>query len=110
MYAGDFAFYVAEDGQPVTIGVRKDSLVANDWTIIDNFKLVYYGDGDSNRPEDFISSVEGTVSDGTATIVYSTWYTINGVRVAEPKRRGIYIRQDMMSDGTRKTVKVMIRE
>ena len=110
LYAGDFAFYVAEDGQPVTIGVRKDSLVANDWTIFDNFKLVYYGDGDSNRPEDFISSVEGTVSDGTGTIVYSTWYTINGVRVAEPKRRGIYIRQDMMSDGTRKTVKVMIRE
>ena len=50
LYAGDFAFYVAEDGQPVTIGVRKDSLVANDWTIFDNFKLVYYGDGTATVP------------------------------------------------------------
>ena len=70
---------------------------------------MYYGDGDANKPDDFVSSVEETVADGKATVVSSAWYTINGVRVAEPKQRGIYIRQDMMSDGTKKTVKVLVK-
>lgn len=109
LYASDFAFYVSETGQPVTIGVRKDSLITNDWTIFDNFTLVYYGDGDANKPDDFESAIGGVISDGKATIVSSAWYTLNGIRVEEPKQRGIYIRQDLMSDGSRKAVKVMVR-
>ena len=107
-YEGNFSFRV-EDGEEPVLGVRKTGKITNDWTCFDNFKLLYYGDGDANKPDDFVSSVEETVADGKATVVSSAWYTINGVRVAEPKQRGIYIRQDKMSDGTTKSVKVMVR-
>ena len=107
-YEGNFSFRVEEGEEPV-LGVRKTGKITNDWTCFDNFKLLYYGDGDANKPDDFVSSVEETVADGKATVVSSTWYTINGVRVAEPKQRGIYIRQDKMSDGTTRSLKVMVR-
>ena len=107
-YEGNFSFRV-EDGEEPVLGVRKTGKITNDWTCFDNFKLLYYGDGDANKPDDFVSSVEETVADGKATVVSSVWYTINGVRVAEPKQRGIYIRQDKMSDGTTRSLKVMVR-
>ena len=107
-YEGNFSFRVEEGKEPV-LGVRKTGKITNDWTCFDNFKLLYYGDGDANKPDDFVSSVEETVADGKATVVSSAWYTINGVRVAEPKQRGIYIRQDKMSDGTTRSLKVMVR-
>ena len=82
-------------------------MMTNDWSCFDNFRLYYYGDGDANKPDGFVDSIDGVVTDGMATVVSSVWYTLNGIRVVEPKQRGIYIRQDMMSDGTKKTVKVL---
>ena len=108
-YEGAFSFEVKEDGEGVTIGVEKDEVITNDWTCFDNFHLYYLGAGEANRPDDIPDGVEDAVADGKATVVSSAWYTINGVRVAEPKQRGIYIRQDKMSDGTTKSVKVMVR-
>ena len=108
VYEGNFSFRVEEGEEPI-LGVRKTGKITNDWTCFDNFHLYYLGDGDANKPDDFVSSVEEAVADGKATVVSSAWYTINGVRVAEPKQRGIYIRQDMMSDGTKKTVKVLVK-
>ena len=107
-YEGNFSFRVEEGEEPV-LGVRKIGKITNDWACFDNFRLYYYGDGDANMPDDFVSSVEEAVADGKATVVSSAWYTINGVRVAEPKQRGIYIRQDKMSDGTTRSLKVMVR-
>lgn len=107
-YEVDKPFYVKEGGS-VTIGVRKDDGLVNDWVCIDDFSLEYLGDGDANKPDDFVSSVEEAVADGKATVVASEWYTVNGLRVAEPKQRGIYIRRDKMSDGTAKAVKLMVR-
>ena len=108
-YENELAFYVSEDGQPVTIGVRKTATIPNDWVIFDNFRLYYCGDGDANKPDGFEDSVEGVIAGDVATVVSSEWYTLNGVRVNEPKQRGIYIRQDEMSDGTKKTVKVLVK-
>ena len=105
MYEGNFSFHVAE-GETPTIGVRKTGQVTNDWTIFDNFRLEYYGE---NQPEDFVSSVEEAVAEGTAEVVATQWFTINGVRVDEPKQRGIYIRQDILADGSKKAVKVMVK-
>lgn len=107
-YEVNFSFYVAEGKEPV-LGVRKTGMLTNDWTCFDNFRLYYLGDGDANKPDDFESGIGGVAADGTATVISSAWYTINGVRVAEPKQRGIYIRQDMMGDGTKKTVKVLVK-
>ncbi|MEE0574960.1 MAG: hypothetical protein UC662_15555 [Paraprevotella clara] len=109
MYEGNFSFYVSEDGQPVTIGVRKEEAIPNDWAIFDNFRLYYYGDGDTNKPGDFTDNIEDVTTGSTESVVRSEWYTLNGVRVSEPKQRGIYIRQDEMSDGTKKTVKVLVK-
>ena len=111
-YEGNFSFRVEEGEEPI-LGVRKTGKITNDWTCFDNFKLLYYGDGDANKPDDIDdaldTNIDEVVTDGKATVVSSAWYTINGVRVAEPKQRGIYIRQDKMSDGTTKAVKVMVR-
>lgn len=106
-YECETYFYVGEGEEPV-LGVRKTGMMTNDWSCFDNFRLYYYGDGDANKPDGFVDSIDGVVTDGMATVVSSVWYTLNGIRVVEPKQRGIYIRQDMMSDGTKKTVKVLV--
>ncbi len=46
------------------LGVRKTAHLGDDWLCFDNFKLLYYGDGDTNKPDDFVSSVEEAVADG----------------------------------------------
>ena len=107
-YEGDFSFRVEEGEEPV-LGVRKTGKITNDWTCFDNFKLLYYGDGDANKPDDFESAIDGVTAEGKAKIASSAWYTLDGVRVKEPRQRGIYIRQDLMDDGTRKAIKVMVR-
>ena len=106
-YEGGFSFEVKADGEGVTIGVEKGDLITADWACFDNFHLYYLGAGEENRPDDIPDGVEEAVADSTATVASSEWYTINGVRVAEPTQRGIYIRKDKMSDGTTKAVKVM---
>ncbi|MCD8318471.1 MAG: hypothetical protein LUC45_06390 [Paraprevotella sp.] len=110
LYENGIYFYV-EEGQPVRIGVRKDAEVTNDWTCFDGFTLAYYGDGDANKPDGFQdgSGVDETIADGKATVVRTQWFTLNGMVVDTPKQRGIYIRQDTMSDGTKKTLKVLVK-
>ena len=107
-YEAGFSFQVAEGEDPV-LGMRKMVKVQNDWTCFDNFRLYYLGDGDANRPDDLGDSIEDVAADGTATVVGSTWTTLNGMKVAEPKQRGIYIRIDKMSDGTSRAVKVLVK-
>lgn len=110
LYAGGFSFHVAEGEEPV-LGVRKTGKIADDWACFDNFKLEYYGDGDANKPDDFgePSGIDGTLDGDGAATVSTTWYTIGGARVAQPARRGLYIRQDKKADGTVKTVKVLVK-
>ena len=105
LYEGNLVFHVAE-GETPTIGVRKTKTNLVDWTCFDNFRLEYYGE---NQPDDFVSSVEEAVAEGIAEVVATQWFTINGVRVDEPKQRGIYIRQDILADGSKKAVKVMVK-
>ena len=106
-YVNDLSFYVAEGKQP-TIGLWKTGMVAADWVCVDNFQLFYLGDGDENRPDDFVSNVEDVISEGTAEVVSTTWVTLDGVKVNEPSQRGVYIRVNKMSDGTLKTTKVLV--
>lgn len=106
-YVNDLSFYVAEGKEP-TIGLWKTGMVAGDWVCVDNFQLLYLGDGDANRPDDFVSNVEDVISEGTAEVVSTTWVTLDGVKVNAPTQRGIYIRVNKMSDGTLKTTKVLV--
>ena len=107
-YETSLVFHVAEGEEPV-LGVRKTGVITNDWLCFDNFRLYYYGDGDANKPDGFEDGIDDVAAEGTATVVSSTWTTLNGMKVAEPKQRGIYIRVDKMSDGTRRAVKVLVR-
>lgn len=40
--------YASADNQTVTIGVKKDARMANDWTFFDHFNLWYLGEGDNS--------------------------------------------------------------
>ena len=103
-YNAGIYFHVDAEVADVQIGVRKDKHINNDWTIWDNFQLSYFG----NNVEPPIS-VEG-VENGKATILSSSWYTIAGIKIGTPKQRGFYIREDVMSDGTKQTVKVFVKD
>lgn len=104
-YQGEIAFYVDEDNSAVTIGVAKDELISTDWTMMDDFTLTCYG---SDVPEGFETAIETISDQATSTVVSSKWYTVNGVQVATPSARGIYIRVDALSDGLNKVAKVLI--
>lgn len=94
-------FHVEEDGV-LTIGIKKDEHISNDWAIFDNFQLFYYGNGE--QP----TAVEATEK-AAAVVVRTNWYTINGVAVVEPSKPGVYVREDLFADGT-KASKVVIKK
>lgn len=102
-YNAGIYFHVDAEVADVQIGVRKDKHIGNDWTIWDNFQLSYFGNGEA--PD----AIEG-VENGKATILSSSWYTIAGIKIGTPKQRGFYIREDVMSDGTKQTVKVFVKD
>lgn len=108
-YEGNFCFQVSEEGQDVVLGVCKNEYVKNDWLCFDNFRLYYLGDGDANKPDDFVDSVDDVMAEGTLKVVDTLWYTIDGVHVSAPNRRGIYIREDRMEDGSKRTRKIMVK-
>ncbi len=54
LYADNSVIVAVTDGT-LRIGVKKDVLIANDWTMFDNFELTYYGNED----------VPAVVADGT---------------------------------------------
>ena len=105
-YRNDVSFYVAEGGT-VQVGIRKADGVTNDWCPFDDFALVYLGDGEENNPG--VVGVEDVIGENAATVVATEWYTIDGMRVAEPKKGGIYVRVNKMDDGSQKATKVLIK-
>ncbi|MBQ8969400.1 MAG: hypothetical protein IJ064_06690 [Bacteroidaceae bacterium] len=83
LYPVSLQVKVNDDGL-LTIGVRKTTLVSNDWSIFDNFTLSYMGrDGDETDIN----------ADIRLPFAPSGTYTLGGVRVAEHKAQpqGIYI-------------------
>ncbi len=105
-YKGTLSFEVATEGQPIELGVRKVGHIGSDWTCFDNFELWYLGVGEENKPGDFNTAIEEVA--GAATVVKTTWYTVSGIKVpADAAKRGLYIRQDEMSDGTTKSAVVV---
>ncbi|WP_337646647.1 hypothetical protein [Paraprevotella clara] len=112
-YEMESYFYVKE-GETVRLGVQKTDTLVNDWVLIDDFHLYYLGDGEANRPEglddvDISDGISDNVADEKSTVVGTAWYNLNGMRISRPTQRGIYIREDKMSDGTKKTLKVLIK-
>ena len=108
------SYFHVKEGETVRLGVQKTDTLVNDWVLIDDFHLYYLGDGEANRPEglddvDISDGISDNVADEKSTVVGSAWYNLNGMRISRPTQRGIYIREDKMSDGTKKTSKVLIK-
>ena len=69
LYQSDPVRVTVENGT-LRIGAKKETLVGNDWTVIDNFKLMYLGDGSSQLLGDIV--VDGVLNgdDLSALILY----------------------------------------
>lgn len=102
-YKNEITFQVTADTKSVRFGVKKDEqVVGADWTIFDNFQLFFTGD---EKPVVAIEGVEAS----TASVVSAEYYTIDGVRIAKPAKSGLYIRKALLSDGTTKVTKIMVK-
>ncbi len=75
--------FTLQAGEKLRFGIKKDVAVSKDWTIWDNFRLYYMGDGSQ---EDVIQSIE----DGKQKA--NTLYNLEGKRVKSTTvRPGIYL-------------------
>lgn len=87
------------------IGVKKQSKFTNDWTIFDTWTLTYYGDASAQTPDGDASGIEAPEA---AEVVSTTYYTIGGVTSSVPVK-GINIVKSVMSDGSVKVSKILVK-
>lgn len=62
-YNNNSVEFIQEEPSDLRVGMRKSEYIAHDWTIFDNFKLVYYGNNTSDDIEQIKSDRESSVSD-----------------------------------------------
>ena len=75
---------VGPEGE-LTIGVTKDKQVDSDWAVFDNFRLTYFGKHVSQEIIDGINTVKNN------SIENGKIYSLQGMEVKHPLKRGIYI-------------------
>ena len=73
----------------LTIGLKKDVLIKNDWTMFDNFRLIYYGTNSQHTVDGDPMQIEEPVADNL-DMTNATYYDLSGRLVATPTR-GIYV-------------------
>ncbi len=102
-YKNSLNFEVKEDMDAVAIGIKKGNVRINtEWCPFDNFKLEYIG---AEAP----TGIENTVAGGSmAEVVARKFYTVDGMELARPAK-GINIVKSVLSDGTVKVTKVMVK-
>ena len=89
------------------IGLRKDTKVSSDWLIIDNFKLMYFGENSDKQPSGDPTGID-TVDGNTAKVAKVEYYGVNGVRNATLVK-GINIMKTTMADGKVVVNKVIVK-
>ena len=98
-------FVLVESGK-LRIGVKKPGdFTSQDWMIMDNFRLYYYGENSAINPN---GDAEGIVEVQMAKTVKLEIYTINGTRL-ETLQKGLNIVKQTMSDGTVKVNKILVK-
>lgn len=95
---------VGEDGN-LTIGLKKDVTLTDDWTIWTAWQLFYYGPNSSLQPSDNPLYVE-TLNNNS--VVNAEFFTINGTRISHIQR-GVTIVRETLSDGSVRVRKVSIK-
>ena len=100
-YLNELPFYVGNDGT-VTIGLSKKEVIANDYEVVGEWKLYYYGAGDKVAElggDTAIKAIEIN-SDSSAAAIFNT----SGARLTAPQR-GINI----IRTAEGKTIKVLVK-
>ena len=95
---------VGEDGV-LTIGLKKDELIASDWTIWTNWQLFYYGTSSSLEPNDDPSGIKAVNGNQAVKVEF---FNLNGARISKPMK-GVAIMRQQMRDGSVKVSKVLMK-
>ena len=103
-YLNKLQFTVGTDGK-ARIGLEKTEILANDYEVVGAWNLYYLGDRE--LPEGGETANE-TVEDAEAEVVSTTIYSINGTVLSAPQR-GINIIRSVLSNGSVKVQKVLVR-
>lgn len=90
------------DGK-LTIGIRQDVKVDNDWVIMDNWTLTYFGENSTQEPT-AIESVENNAS----AVAKTEYFNLNGAK-KNGLTQGINIVKMTMKDGAVKVSKVIVK-
>jgi len=98
-YLNELYFTVSEDGSDVTIGLKKDEVLANDYEVVGAWNLYYYGV--SSAIDQVIANRNAQTGSSASVVGY---YTLSGMRLSAPQK-GINIVK--MSDGT--ALKVLVK-
>ena len=101
-YLNKLPFYVGNDGT-VTIGLSKKEVLANDYEVVGEWKLYYYGSGDKTAEFDD-TGIENMEREAWSVKNTDAIFSISGARLNAPQR-GINIIRT--SDG--RTIKVMVK-
>ncbi len=104
LYQNTLQFQVENEGDEVTIGIRKTALISEDWTIWDKWTLTYLGTAEPS--EDTTTAIEGAEAAGNAvaTAIYST----DGKQLSSLVK-GINIVKTTMADGSVHVRKVLVK-
>ena len=97
---GNSIDFDVDNSGSITVGVKKEATINDDWTIFDNCHLYYLG---QTAPVG-IGSVEADYADIHQTEIY----TIGGIRV-ERLQKGINIVRTRTADGSVKVSKVLVK-
>lgn len=90
------------DGK-LTIGIRQDVKVDNDWVIMDNWTLTYFGKNSIQEP----TAIEG-VEDNASAVAKTEYFNLNGAK-KNGLTQGINIVKMTMKDGAVKVSKVIVK-
>ncbi|MCD8301717.1 MAG: hypothetical protein LUC44_01710, partial [Prevotellaceae bacterium] len=104
LYQNTLQFQVENEGDEVTIGIRKTALISEDWTIWDKWTLTYLGTAEPS--EDTTTAIEGAEAAGTA--VATAIYSIDGKQLPSLVK-GINIVKTTMADGSVHVRKVLVK-
>lgn len=95
---------VGDDGV-LTIGLKKNVLLQDDWTIWTNWRLFYHGTNSSLEPDDDPSGIKAVNGNLPVKVEF---FNLNGARISKPMK-GVAIMKQQMSDGSVKVSKVLVK-
>lgn len=89
----------------LTIGLKKDQQITDDWTIWTNWQLFYYGKNSSLEPS---GNALGIDEYSAGNIISAEFFSVDGTRV-NGLQRGITIVRETLNDGTTRVRKVSLK-